>query len=122
MELIDRLRLYASGNAEVMIGDCDEAADEIELLRNAAKNPVGYLVYHPKEGKDFQWVPLTDADKRHGYKQVPLYSLETGVVSRLLMAERKRGEARMEHVQATVDALGQIIWALPPPPITTRKD
>lgn len=74
MDLIERLRLYASGRAEVMIGDCDEAADELELLRKSAETPVGYLVSHPKEGKDFQWVPLTDADKKHGYKQVPLFA------------------------------------------------
>jgi len=29
-ELIDRLKLMASGNAEVMLGDIDEAADALE--------------------------------------------------------------------------------------------
>jgi len=34
--------------------------------------PVGYLIEHDKEGRDFQWAPLTEADKAAGYRQTPL--------------------------------------------------
>lgn len=40
------------------------------------EKPVAYLVEHPREGKDLQWVPLTEADISYGFSQVPLYRHE----------------------------------------------
>lgn len=33
---------------------------------------VGYLIEHDKEGRDFQWIPLTKSDLQSGYRQTPL--------------------------------------------------
>lgn len=56
--------------AEAMKGVFDKAEEQSEA--KGALPVVGYLIEHDKEGRDFQWVPLTKSDLASGYRQTPL--------------------------------------------------